>query len=169
MFFVVSLKKKYMSKLVAENDIKDENWLNLPGEEKIREDPDSSWISASVFMLFKEDHTVANLLRMKLHTNKLVRFVGYKHPHPVIHNIEMIVQTAPIHITAGAGSSGPQNSAQIDAALGALQQQAVPTPAEAMLQALSECLADVDEFSKLWESEVVPKVLESEQQKARQD
>lgn len=157
-----------MSKLVYENDIKDENWLTLPGEVKVTEKADATWNSASNFVFFKEDHTVANLLRMKLHTNRQVRFCGYKHPHPTIHNIEMTVQTAPVHTTAGAGQAAvaaianSNNNGNInpDAAFtfGMNVNTPVPTPAEAVLLALSECIADVDQFAALWEKEVAPKV-----------
>lgn len=152
-----------MSKLVYENDIKDENWLDLPGETKVTEKADATWNSASNFVFFKEDHTVANLLRMKLHTNRQVRFCGYKHPHPTIHNIEMTVQTAPVHATAGAGQaavSAAGNNSNPDAAFtfGMNINAPVPTPSEAVLLALSQCIADVDQFAALWEKEVAPKV-----------
>ena len=149
-----------MSKLVAENDIKDENWLDLPGETKITEKDDVHWNSASQFVLYKEDHTLANLLRMKLHTNRNVRFAGYKHPHPTIHNIEMTVQTAPVHQTAGvSGAISNQQGGQDNAVVQSLlQQQSVPTPSDALLKALSECITDVEKFSELWEKEVCPKV-----------
>src|SRR5688500_2471706 len=135
-----------MSKLVAENDIKDEVWLTLPGETKVTEQPDANWMSASMFTLRKEDHTVANLLRTKLHTNNYVRIAAYKVPHPTFHDVEITVQTAPINITSGATT--------VDAAGTAAGGGAVPTPAEAVLTALDECIADLNTFAVLWEQNV---------------
>ena len=133
-----------MSRLVAENDIKDEAWLTLPGDVKIVEQPDAHWNSASMFLLHKEDHTVANLLRMKLHTNQQVRFAAYKVPHPTVADIELVVQTAPISAAHAAAAAA-------DAALGG-----VPTPAEAVLTAIGQILADLDEFELKWEQNVAP-------------
>jgi len=41
----------------------------------------------------KEDHTMGNLIRMQLLRDKQVKFAGYIHPHPLIHKIELRVQT----------------------------------------------------------------------------
>jgi len=41
----------------------------------------------------KEDHTMGNLVRMQLLRDKQVKFAGYIHPHPLIHKIELRVQT----------------------------------------------------------------------------
>ena len=38
---------------------------------------------ASVFTFKKEDHTLGNLLNMRLHQNPHVTFTGYKVPHPL--------------------------------------------------------------------------------------
>ena len=137
-----------MSKLVHENDIKDENWLTLSygDESKVVEQPDAHWNSASQFMLYKEDYTVANLLRMKLHTNKLVRFAGYKVPHPTLHEVEFTVQTAPINSGTSANAQAQQSAAG-----------PVPTPGEAMLQAVNEVLTELDTFANLWEQNVMSK------------
>jgi DNA-directed RNA polymerase II subunit RPB11 len=140
-----------MSRLVYENDIKDENWLTLPGETKIVEQPDAHWNSASMFTLHKEDHTVANLLRMKLHANSTVRFAAYKTPHPTLHIVEMTVQTAPVIDTTGNTSGG--------VAAASAAQPAVPTPAAAMQLAVDACIADVDEFTRLWHTRVMAHVV----------
>jgi DNA-directed RNA polymerase II subunit RPB11 len=118
-----------MSKLVYENDIKDENWLDIPGERKVTESQDPKWASTSIFLIVKEDHTLANMLRMKLHTNRSVKFAGYKVPHPTVHNFELTVQTAATH-----------------------QSAPVPTPAAALLQATNEVLADIDAFDAGFEA-----------------
>lgn len=47
-----------------------------------------------MFRLEREDHTLANLLRMQLIRDPDVLFVGYKHPHPLDHHIELRVQTS---------------------------------------------------------------------------
>ncbi len=55
--------------------------------------PDTKVTNAGTFRLNKEDHTVANLLRMQLLRDPNVRFAGYIHKHPLVHYIEMKVQT----------------------------------------------------------------------------
>eukprot|EP01079_Euglenida_sp_SAG-EU17-18_P005942 gene5942-1060_t len=45
------------------------------------------------FTLQKEDHTIGNLIRMKLHEDHSVVFAGYRLRHPLEHNIEIKVQT----------------------------------------------------------------------------
>ena len=42
--------------------------------------------NAGTFRFNKEDHTVANLLRMQLLRDPSVRFAGYYHPHPLVRN-----------------------------------------------------------------------------------
>lgn len=119
-----------MSKLVAENDIKDETWLQLPddrGDKLVKESPDAHWASSSTFTLYKADHTIANLLRMKLHTNNACRFAGYKIPHPTVANVELVVQ-----VPGGE-------------------------PCLAVLQAIDEIITDIDQFSAAWERDVAPK------------
>lgn len=49
--------------------------------------------NASLFLINKEDHTIGNLLRMKLLEDKQVLFAGYKVPHPLKYEIEIKVQT----------------------------------------------------------------------------
>lgn len=44
-------------------------------------------------MLLREDHTVGNLLRMQLLREENVLFAGYKHPHPLVNDIEIRIQT----------------------------------------------------------------------------
>lgn len=63
--------------------------------------------NAGTFRFNKEDHTVGNLLRMQLLRDPNVRFAGYYHPHPLVHYIEMKIQTnnstvAPVEVLSSA-------------------------------------------------------------------
>lgn len=49
--------------------------------------------NAGTFKIEREDHTLANLLRMQLLRDPNVIFVGYRHPHPIEHHILLRVQT----------------------------------------------------------------------------
>jgi DNA-directed RNA polymerase II subunit RPB11 len=63
------------------------------GEQKIVYKPDTKNPNTGVFRFNKEDHTVGNLLRYQLHRDPNVRFAGYIHPHPLVHFIELKIQT----------------------------------------------------------------------------
>jgi DNA-directed RNA polymerase II subunit RPB11 len=63
------------------------------GEQKITYTSDTKVTNAGTFRFNKEDHTVGNLLRMQLHRDPNVRFVGYIHPHPLVHYVDMKIQT----------------------------------------------------------------------------
>ena len=63
--------------------------------------------NAGQFRLNKEDHTVSNLLRMQLLRDPSVRFAGYFHPHPLVHFINLKIQTnnstvAPVEVLSSA-------------------------------------------------------------------
>eukprot|EP00923_Selenidium_pygospionis_P014123 GHVN01024321.1.p1 GENE.GHVN01024321.1~~GHVN01024321.1.p1 ORF type:complete len:130 (+),score=22.03 GHVN01024321.1:174-563(+) len=47
-----------------------------------------------VFTLWLEDHTVANLIREQLLSDKGVWFAGYQVPHPLEHKVEIRIQTS---------------------------------------------------------------------------
>lgn len=64
------------------------------GEQKIVYTADTKIANAGVFRFNKEDHTVGNLLRMQLLRDPNVRFAGYIHPHPLVHFINMRIQTS---------------------------------------------------------------------------
>jgi len=49
--------------------------------------------NSGTLVINKEDHTMGNLIRMQLLRDKQVKFAGYIHPHPLIHKIELRVQT----------------------------------------------------------------------------
>jgi DNA-directed RNA polymerase II subunit RPB11 len=63
------------------------------GEQKIVYTADTKVTNAGTFRFNKEDHTIGNLLRMQLHRDPNVRFCGYIHPHPLVHYIDMKIQT----------------------------------------------------------------------------
>lgn len=55
--------------------------------------PDAKIPNSGTFKIEREDHTLANLLRMELLKNDRVLFVGYKIPHPLDHHFLLRVQT----------------------------------------------------------------------------
>merc|ERR1712046_318792 len=57
--------------------------------------PDEKVPDAVKFIIWLEDHTLGNALRMELLRNDNVLFAGYKVPHPLDHMIELRVQTVP--------------------------------------------------------------------------
>lgn len=76
-------------------------------EEKITYASDTKVSNAGTFTINKEDHTMGNLLRMQLLRDPKVRFVGYKLPHPLIHNLGLKIQTSssdsqPVDVLAAA-------------------------------------------------------------------
>ncbi|CAN8076392.1 unnamed protein product [Agarophyton chilense] len=71
-----------------------ESWVLPEGIEKVTYTADTKIENCGVFRLEREDHTLANLLRMQLIRDPDVVFVGYKHPHPMDHHIELRVQTS---------------------------------------------------------------------------
>mmetsp|Transcript_1408 Transcript_1408/g.2156 ORF Transcript_1408/g.2156 Transcript_1408/m.2156 type:complete len:129 (-) Transcript_1408:164-550(-) len=76
-------------------------------EEKITYAADTKVSNAGTFTINKEDHTVANLVRMQLLLNPQVRFVGYITPHPLVHKVDMKIQTfssiiAPVEVLSTA-------------------------------------------------------------------
>ena len=49
--------------------------------------------NAATFTIYKQDHTLGNLLRMQLLRDEKVRFAGYQMPHPLEHVCLVKVQT----------------------------------------------------------------------------
>jgi DNA-directed RNA polymerase II subunit RPB11 len=115
--------------LVYQNELGMDTLVDMPGDKKIDQAEDPRASHTSDFTFQKEDHTIANLLRMKLHKNRLVRFAGYKVAHPTKHEVIFKVQTAAIH-----------------------GDEAIPTAAEALAQALAECQADLDHFDAAFDA-----------------
>jgi len=54
---------------------------------------DTKMANAATFVIQREDHTVGNLIRMKLHEDNRVWFAGYKIPHPLEHRLLVKVRT----------------------------------------------------------------------------
>ena len=52
-----------------------------------------------LFILNKEDHTLGNLIRLQLLRNPEVRFTGYRIPHPLVHFVELKIQTASSNVS----------------------------------------------------------------------
>ncbi len=107
------------------NDIDPVTLIDYPDDVKLSEARDPRGPNTSDFTLQKEDHTVANMLRMKLHTDRRVKFAGYKVPHPTKHDVIVKVQTV------GGADGSP-----------------APTPAEALDKCLGLCIDDVDTMAK---------------------
>lgn len=120
-----------MSKLTYRNEIEPSTLVDQPEDVKLSMEQDLRNRNTTDFKIAKEDHTVGNMLRMKLHTNPQVRFAGYRVPHPTMHTIIVKIQTAP------SGGDGSSSSAQ-----------SLQTPAEALDKALMECIGDLDEFDQ---------------------
>lgn len=53
---------------------------------------DERLANAATFRLMREDHTAGNLLRMQLLRDPVVRFAGYRIPHPLEKDIEVLIQ-----------------------------------------------------------------------------
>ena len=54
---------------------------------------DAKVTSSANFIITKEDHTLGNMLRMKLLEDQDIIFAGYRHPHPLETFIELKVRT----------------------------------------------------------------------------
>ncbi|EFC49925.1 predicted protein [Naegleria gruberi] len=67
--------------------------FDLEGEIKLREEKIEKMPNAANFIVNKEDHTLGNIIRMRLHEDKRVLFAGYRNPHPLEHHIEIKIQT----------------------------------------------------------------------------
>ncbi len=54
---------------------------------------DTKLENAGTFSFMHEDHTMGNLIRMQLHSDKTVVFAGYRIPHPLEARMVVKVQT----------------------------------------------------------------------------
>ncbi|CAK4086091.1 unnamed protein product [Aphanomyces euteiches] len=63
------------------------------GATKVTYEKDTRINNAGQFTILREDHTVANLVRMQLLRDKNVTFAGYQHPHPLVNDIKIRIQT----------------------------------------------------------------------------
>ncbi|EPY34349.1 DNA-directed RNA polymerase II subunit RPB11 [Strigomonas culicis] len=129
--------------LIYNNDITPDSLVDIKGEQKIVEHVKDKLTNSSMFKIEKEDHTIANMLQMKLHRSPNVLIAGYRVPHPTQHRLELRVQTAP---PDGDDRSG---------------KTVVPAPKEALKTAIEECLADLQEFEALLRAEAQAKGLDA--------
>lgn len=111
--------------LISRNDITPDSLVDLPGDRKIIEQISNTMANSSLFKMEKEDHTLANLLRMKLHESPFVQIAGYRVPHPTKHNVELRVQTS------SDGTDAP-----------------IPPPKKALQDAIDGCLKDLEDFEE---------------------
>ncbi|OKL60806.1 hypothetical protein UA08_03918 [Talaromyces atroroseus] len=72
---------------------KTESFILGESEKKIEEKADTRTPSTSIFTINREDHTMGNLLHNRLLQNRHVTFAAYKVPHPLVHKVELRVQT----------------------------------------------------------------------------
>ncbi|KAI8370465.1 DNA-directed RNA polymerase [Radiomyces spectabilis] len=63
------------------------------GKKKVEMEVDTKIPNAATFIIEREDHTLANMLRAQLLKDPRVLFAGYKVPHPLEHNFVIKVQT----------------------------------------------------------------------------
>jgi len=54
---------------------------------------DSKKPNGGLFKLYKEDHTLGNLIRIQLLRDPVVRFAGYRIPHPLVFECHIRVET----------------------------------------------------------------------------
>jgi DNA-directed RNA polymerase subunit L len=85
----------------AEDPPEDENIgtedPNIP--KRLTYTKDSKKPNAGTFILSKQDHTLGNLLRVKLLRDPGVRFAGYRVPHPLIFDCHVRVETMDAKLT----------------------------------------------------------------------
>ncbi|GAA0156769.1 DNA-directed RNA polymerase [Lithospermum erythrorhizon] len=70
-----------------------ERFVVPEGVKKVSYERDTKIINAASFTVEREDHTVANILRMQLHSDPNVLFAGYKLPHPLQYKIIVRIHT----------------------------------------------------------------------------
>ena len=83
-----------------------ESYVLEPDQVKVDYTKEESSPNSGRFQILKEDHTIGNLVRMKLLQDPRVYFAGYKVPHPLLNELDFKVRTN--------GSITPPN-AMIDA------------------------------------------------------
>ncbi|CAI7918198.1 unnamed protein product [Closterium sp. NIES-53] len=60
---------------------------------KVSYERDTKVLNAATLVIQREDHTIGNLLRMQLHRDPHVLFVGYRIPHPLKYEVQFKIQT----------------------------------------------------------------------------
>ena len=115
------------------------NFVDMPEDEvKVFIAPDLRIPNTINVTVFKEDHTLANLLRMRLNDDPKVAFAAYKVAHPVRHEFLLKVQTT---------AKGTDDSRQ--------------GPIDAIARSVQKTLDELTEFQQLLEVEVTKKTEEN--------
>ncbi|KAG9509862.1 DNA-directed RNA polymerase II subunit RPB11, partial [Fragariocoptes setiger] len=70
-----------------------DSFLLAEGESKITMEKDTKVPNAAVFTVYKEDHTLGNMIRMQLLKDPKVLFAGYKVIHPLEYKFALRIQT----------------------------------------------------------------------------
>ncbi|KNH04676.1 DNA-directed RNA polymerase II [Perkinsela sp. CCAP 1560/4] len=121
------------------NEIDPKSYIDQPGDKpKILIVPDNKMPNTIHVRIHKEDHTLANVLRMKLNAEEDVVFAAYQIPHPTEALVDLKIQTVSadnLNLSAGLGD-------------------AIDGPKNALLRATQSALRDVNEFSTAFEAAV---------------
>ncbi|CAI5509847.1 unnamed protein product [Closterium sp. Naga37s-1] len=70
-----------------------ERFVLPDGMKKVSYERDTKVLNAATLVIQREDHTIGNLLRMQLHRDPHVLFVGYRIPHPLKYEVQFKIQT----------------------------------------------------------------------------
>jgi len=70
-----------------------EHFTLAEGEKKVIFTPDTKLADAGTFLVNKEDHTIGNIIRMSLLSDRRVLFAGYRQPHPLDPFLHIKVKT----------------------------------------------------------------------------
>ncbi|GJP62201.1 hypothetical protein CLOP_g19288 [Closterium sp. NIES-67] len=70
-----------------------ERFVLPDGMKKVTYERDTKVLNAATLVIQREDHTIGNLLRMQLHRDAHVLFVGYRIPHPLKYEVHFKIQT----------------------------------------------------------------------------
>lgn len=99
-------------------------------EHHVEYEKDPKIENAGTYIMWLEDHTIGNALRMQLLRNQHVLFAGYRVPHPLTNNIEIKIQTT-------------ENS----------------TPCDAMRQAHQELITETKDILQQFQSQMIERGL----------
>ena len=70
-----------------------ERFVIPEGKRKAEYERDQKHENTGVYIIQREDHTLGNMLRMKLHEDDSVVFAGYRIPHPLDPVMHVRIQT----------------------------------------------------------------------------
>ncbi|CAI7777768.1 unnamed protein product [Closterium sp. NIES-54] len=109
-----------------------ERFVLPDGMKKVSYERDTKVLNAATLVIQREDHTIGNLLRMQLHRDPHVLFVGYRIPHPLKYEVQFKIQTT--------SQSSPQQA--YNTALTALDGEMLQLKAS-FQEAVKQCLPSV--------------------------